>query len=69
MASGGMGDVLSGIVGALMTQGLAAEAALTLGVFVHGYAADRLASRVGRFGYLAGDVATELPGAFDTIVR
>jgi ADP-dependent NAD(P)H-hydrate dehydratase / NAD(P)H-hydrate epimerase len=68
MATGGMGDVLAGIVGALMGQGLVASAALTLGVFIHGHAADCLAARVGRFGYLAGDIAAELPAAFDAII-
>jgi ADP-dependent NAD(P)H-hydrate dehydratase / NAD(P)H-hydrate epimerase len=51
-----------------MGQGLAASAALTLGVFIHGHAADRLAARVGRFGYLAGDIAADLPAAFDAII-
>ncbi len=64
MATAGMGDVLSGIIGALMGQGIAPSEALKLGVFMHGYAADRLAHRVGHFGYLAGDLAVELPGAF-----
>jgi len=64
MATAGMGDVLSGIVGALLGQGLASGDALALGVFVHGLAADRLAERVGPVGYLAGDLAAELPAAF-----
>jgi NAD(P)H-hydrate epimerase len=68
MATGGMGDVLAGIVGSLMGQRLETSAALALGVYMHGHAADRLAARVGRFGYLAGDVAAELPAAFDAIV-
>jgi NAD(P)H-hydrate epimerase len=67
MATPGMGDVMSGIIGALMGQGMRTEAAVTLGVFVHGHAADRLAARVGRFGYLAGDLANELPTAFSEL--
>lgn len=67
MATAGMGDVLSGIVGALLGQGLAAGDALALGVFVHGLAADRLAERLGAVGYLAGDVAAELPAAFASL--
>ena len=63
MATPGMGDVLSGIVGALLGQGLTPLDALALGAFVHGHAADRLASRIGPVGYLAGDLADELPGA------
>jgi len=61
MATPGMGDVLSGIIGALLGQGMRAGDALKLGVFVHGHAADRLASRIGPIGYLAGDLADELP--------
>jgi len=64
MATAGMGDVLSGIVGALLGQGLTSGDALALGVFVHGLAADRLAERLGPVGYLAGDLAAELPAAF-----
>jgi hydroxyethylthiazole kinase-like uncharacterized protein yjeF len=63
MGSPGMGDVLSGIVGALLGQGMSAAEALELGVFIHGYAADRLAARIGPAGYLASEVADELPGA------
>jgi ADP-dependent NAD(P)H-hydrate dehydratase / NAD(P)H-hydrate epimerase len=67
MATPGMGDVLAGIVGALIARGIEPGDALTLGVFVHGHAADRLAARVGKFGYLAGDIAVELPAAFTEI--
>ena len=61
MATPGMGDVLSGIVGALLGQRLAPLDALAFGAFVHGHAADRLASRIAPVGYLAGDLADELP--------
>jgi hydroxyethylthiazole kinase-like uncharacterized protein yjeF len=67
MATAGMGDVLSGIVGALLGQGMTAGDALALGVFVHGFAADRLAMRLGPVGYLAGDLAAELPAAFASL--
>jgi hydroxyethylthiazole kinase-like uncharacterized protein yjeF len=61
MATPGMGDVLSGMVGALLAQRLAPLPALALSAFVHGNAADRLAARIGPVGYLAGDLAAELP--------
>jgi NAD(P)H-hydrate epimerase len=61
MATPGMGDVLSGIVGALLAQKLVPAEALMLGVYIHGYAADRLAQRIGPYGFLAGDLADELP--------
>jgi len=61
MASGGMGDVLSGIVGGLLAQGLDALAAASLGVFAHGAAADAIVARRGEAGLLAGDLVDELP--------
>ncbi len=68
MATPGMGDVLSGIVGAMLGQGLAAGDALALGAFVHGWAADRLVERCGPVGYLAGDLAAELPAAIASLL-
>jgi ADP-dependent NAD(P)H-hydrate dehydratase / NAD(P)H-hydrate epimerase len=61
MATPGMGDVLSGMVGALLGQKIAPAEALMLGVYMHGHAADRLAQRMGPYGFLAGDLADELP--------
>jgi ADP-dependent NAD(P)H-hydrate dehydratase / NAD(P)H-hydrate epimerase len=60
MASGGMGDVLSGIIGGLLAQGLDAASAAALGVFAHGAAADAVAARRGEVGLLAGDLLDEL---------
>ncbi len=61
MASGGMGDVLSGIIGGLLAQGYAPETACCLGVFLHGAAADRFAAEQGEAGMLARDVIDNLP--------
>jgi hydroxyethylthiazole kinase-like uncharacterized protein yjeF len=69
MATPGMGDALSGIVGALLGQKMAPLEALALGVFVHGHAADRVASRLGRVGYIAGDLIDELPAALEALTR
>jgi ADP-dependent NAD(P)H-hydrate dehydratase / NAD(P)H-hydrate epimerase len=69
MATPGMGDVLSGMVGALLGQGMAAGDALALGAYVHGLAADRLANRMGPVGYLAGDLAAELPATIASLTR
>lgn len=63
MASGGMGDVLTGLIGSLMAQGLPAKDAATLGVYLHGLAADRLFDDFGDAGLLATDVLYELPAA------
>ncbi|HEY7240200.1 MAG TPA: NAD(P)H-hydrate dehydratase [Burkholderiales bacterium] len=58
MASAGMGDVLSGILGALLAQRLSGESALVLGVHLHGAAADALtASGVGPVGLTASELA------------
>ena len=59
MASGGSGDVLSGIVGAFMVQGFAAREAAELGVSLHAAAGDRAALQ-GEIGMLAGDLIAEL---------
>jgi hydroxyethylthiazole kinase-like uncharacterized protein yjeF len=57
MASAGMGDVLSGILGALLAQRLSGESALVLGVHLHGAAADALAADgVGPVGLTAGEL-------------
>ncbi len=67
MAAGGMGDVLAGVIGGLMAQGIGAWEAACLGAFVHGLAADRLARTKIRGGFLASEVAAELPAAFHEI--
>ena len=63
MASGGMGDVLAGILAALLGQGLAPEEAMKLGVYLHGFAGDLVASKKGQVGLIATDVIEELPCA------
>jgi len=59
MASGGMGDVLTGIIAALLAQGHSAGQAAVLGASLHGAAADR-AARNGERGLLAGDLMDEI---------
>ena len=63
MASGGMGDVLTGLVGGLLAQGMDPGAAATLGVYLHGLAGDRLRPHYGDAGLLATDLLRELPKA------
>ncbi len=69
MATPGMGDALSGIVGTMLSQKMAPLDALALGVFLHGHAADRVAARVGRVGYIAGDLIDELPASLEDLTR
>ncbi|MGZ8479290.1 MAG: NAD(P)H-hydrate dehydratase [Candidatus Binatia bacterium] len=63
MASGGMGDVLAGIIAALLGQGMSAEDAMKLGVFLHGYVGDRVAEAKGPIGLIASDIVDGLPKA------
>lgn len=56
MASGGMGDALSGIIGALLAQGLPSDIALPMGVCLHAEAADMAVASDGERGLLATDL-------------
>jgi hydroxyethylthiazole kinase-like uncharacterized protein yjeF len=61
MASGGMGDVLTGIVAALLAQHLSPFDAALVGAYAHGIAADRVAAEQGERGLLARDLIGALP--------
>jgi len=63
MASGGMGDVLTGIVGGFLAQRIDPEDACKLGVFLHGLSGDLVAEQNGEAGMIAGDIANSLPRA------
>ena len=62
MATGGMGDILSGVIGALLCQGLSPLDAAVAGVFLHGSAGDILYERSG-VGFTASEVAGMIPFA------
>ena len=64
MASGGTGDVLTGILGALLARGLDATQAALAGVYLHGLAGDVAAERVGEEALIATDVIDALGEAF-----
>jgi hydroxyethylthiazole kinase-like uncharacterized protein yjeF len=64
MASGGSGDVLTGIIAALLAQRLDPVDAAILGVHVHGLAGDMAAEDVGEMSLMAGDQLEYLPEAF-----
>ena len=61
MASGGMGDVLTGIIAGLVAQGYSPESATHAGVYLHGAAADAIAKKIGPFGFLATEVMEAIP--------
>jgi NAD(P)H-hydrate epimerase len=69
MASGGMGDVLTGVLVSLLGQGYNAWDACCLGVFIHGYAADMVAEAKGEIGMNATDVQEMLPLAFNRLLK
>ena len=60
MASGGMGDLLSGIIAGLVTQGLSHYEASQLGVLLHASAGDAALKKQGGPGLLASDLIPEL---------
>jgi hydroxyethylthiazole kinase-like uncharacterized protein yjeF len=68
-ATGGTGDVLTGIVSSLMAQGMAGEGAAWSGAFLHGLAADVVASRIGRRSLSAHDLPEALGQAFGIVDR
>jgi hydroxyethylthiazole kinase-like uncharacterized protein yjeF len=61
LASGGTGDVLSGIIGGLIAQGSDPYSAAVTGVYVHASAGRRLSQRLGESGLLASDLLLEIP--------
>ena len=67
LASGGTGDVLSGVIGGLLAQGLSPEDAACCGVYLHGAAGEVIRQQMGDTGTLAGDLLKALPGAIKTI--
>ena len=68
MATGGMGDVLAGLIGGLMAQGLSPFQAACAGVFLHGRAGDNAAWRRSQASLCASDVIEELPSVFRELV-
>jgi NAD(P)H-hydrate epimerase len=69
MATAGTGDVLAGVVGALLCQGLEPVQAAQYGAYVHGLAGDRVRDRLGSRGLVASDVLQELPYAMHEIAK
>jgi NAD(P)H-hydrate epimerase len=63
MASAGTGDVLTGIIGGLLAQGLTLHRAAVLGVYLHGLAGDLAAEDLTELCLLAGDLIVYLPKA------
>lgn len=67
MATGGAGDVLTGIIAALAAQGYEPFEASKIGVYVHGLAGDICEAEIGQIGMTAIDILDKVPKAFKTI--
>ena len=69
MATGGTGDCLTGIIAALVAQGLSPWEATRLGTYVHGLAGDLAAEKLGEVSLIASDLVGFLPGAFEQLLQ
>lgn len=69
MAKAGTGDVLTGIISALLAQGLTPRDASVLGVYMHGHTGDIMAEKQGKHSLMASDIINAIPSVFKSISR
>ena len=69
LASGGTGDVLTGLIGGFLARGWPPASAAIGGVYLHGLAADLLAEEMGSTGILAGELLNVLPELMSVLAR
>lgn len=69
MATGGTGDVLTGVIAALVGQGIFPYDAARFGVYLHGLAGDLAAREVGEVSLVAGDIIEFLPQAIQLVLK
>lgn len=67
MATGGSGDVLTGVLAGLLAQGFSMEQAAAAGTYLHGLAGDMAAEELGEISLLAGDLIKFLPSALQSV--
>jgi len=67
MAKGGMGDVLTGLIGGLLAQGCSASSAACVGAYAHGLAGDLARADLGERGMTARDVLQRIPQALGAV--
>lgn len=68
MATGGSGDVLTGMIASLIGQGAEVTEAAVLGVHLHGLAGDLAALKIGSMGMIAGDIVEQIPMAINSLI-
>ena len=69
LATGGTGDVLSGVIAGLLAQGMPPPAAAACGVYLHAAAGSRVTARMGLTGLAASDLLTAIPPAIAALRR
>ena len=69
MATAGTGDVLSGVIGSLLGQGIGTFEAARVGVYLHGLAGDIAEEKLGEYSMTASDVINNLPDAIKLATR
>jgi len=69
MASGGMGDVLTGMIAGLLAQGMKPMDAASLGTYVHGWMGDMWAAMKGKRGLAATDLIAMIPESLETLLE
>ena len=69
LASGGTGDVLTGIIAGLMAQGLSPSVAASCGVYIHGQAGEAVRQRIGDTGSIASDLIERVPETIRDLKR
>jgi ADP-dependent NAD(P)H-hydrate dehydratase len=67
LATSGSGDVVAGAVGGLLARGAEPAQAACWAKYLHATAGERLAARVGRIGFLAGEILQELPSLLNEL--
>ena len=61
LSTGGTGDVLAGMIGSFLAQGMALDRAVVSAVYLHGKAGKKAGERLGQHGVIARDVIAEIP--------
>jgi NAD(P)H-hydrate epimerase len=69
LATGGTGDVLTGIISGFLARGLNEVKASTAGVYIHGLAADMYAEENGESGMIASDLLDKIPGIMNSLIK